>query len=218
MSLSYVVTSGDCLSSIAARFGFADWRTIYEAPENADFKARRPNPNLIYPGDVVIIPAKTEKSVALASGASHRVRVRREPTHLRVGVEVDGTHRYLLEVGGQRFRGTTRGESPIEHVIQPEARRGLLRLWPDTADAPEEPPDDALAWSLDIGALDPVEEVSGVQGRLSNLGYYHGPLHGEVDELTSAAIRWFQADSGHDETGEIDQQLRDALVEAHDGS
>jgi N-acetylmuramoyl-L-alanine amidase len=218
MSLQHVVVSGDCLSSIAAHYGFADWRVIYDAPENADFKAKRSNPNLIYPGDVLVIPEKQEKTVDVATGASHRFQLKRSPTWLRLEVRVEGPHRYVLHVGSEKFSGTTTGDSPLEHRINPEARRGRIQLWPDADDAPDSPPADALVWKLQIGALDPIEEVSGIQGRLSNLGYYHGPWNGEVDELTAAAIRWFQEDHDLDSTGEIDQRLRDELGDAHDGS
>jgi len=56
MSTPYVVKSGDWLSKIAAAHGFSDWRDIYYHPDNAAFRAQRPNPDLIYPGDVVMIP------------------------------------------------------------------------------------------------------------------------------------------------------------------
>jgi hypothetical protein len=56
MSTEYIVVSGDYLSKIAKRFGFDDWRTIYNHPDNAAFRAKRPNPNLIYPGDRLMIP------------------------------------------------------------------------------------------------------------------------------------------------------------------
>lgn len=56
MSTPYVVKSGDWLSKIAAAHGFSDWRDIYYHPDNAAFRAKRPDPDLIYPGDVVMIP------------------------------------------------------------------------------------------------------------------------------------------------------------------
>ena len=56
MPTRYTVVAGDCLSSIAARHGFSNWRIVYDAPENADFRAKRPNPNVIYAGDVLFIP------------------------------------------------------------------------------------------------------------------------------------------------------------------
>jgi N-acetylmuramoyl-L-alanine amidase len=218
MSIEYVVKQGDCLSSISARFGFSSYRAVYDAPENAEFKRKRPNPNLIYPGDVLVIPDKEAKEIEVASGARYRFKLAVKPTWLRLEIKVDDPHRYLLEVGEASFRGKTDGTAPIEHQVDPLEHDGTIRLWPDGDDAPDEPPDDAIRWSLQLGGLDPVDEVSGVQGRLSNLGYYDGPINGTVDDLTTAAIRWFQRDQGEDETGTIDDALRRKLSEAHDGA
>jgi LysM repeat protein len=53
--LTYTVRSGDSLSSIAARFGIADWHTLY----NANVKVIGSNPNLIRAGWVLTIPGRT---------------------------------------------------------------------------------------------------------------------------------------------------------------
>jgi N-acetylmuramoyl-L-alanine amidase len=58
----YTVVKGDNLTFIARRFGVRSWRDLYNHPDNAVFKARRPNPDLIYPGDVVKIPAQLQRS------------------------------------------------------------------------------------------------------------------------------------------------------------
>jgi len=49
---TYTVRPGDTLSGIAARFGIADWRTLYEANKGVV----GPDPNLILPGQVLTIP------------------------------------------------------------------------------------------------------------------------------------------------------------------
>jgi hypothetical protein len=52
----YTVQRGDSLSLIARRFHLPNWQTIYHHAQNAAFRQARPNPNLIYPGDVVFVP------------------------------------------------------------------------------------------------------------------------------------------------------------------
>ncbi len=54
----HVVESGESLSKIAALYGmgFAAWRKIYNHPLNEELREKRPNPNLIHPGDEVKIP------------------------------------------------------------------------------------------------------------------------------------------------------------------
>ncbi|HYV46599.1 MAG TPA: LysM peptidoglycan-binding domain-containing protein [Myxococcaceae bacterium] len=215
MPTRYTVKPGDCLSSIAARFGFG-WRTLYDAPDNAELKKKRPNPNVIFPGDVVVIPDPAPHEVEVSSGSSHKFKLKRKPTLLRLVAAVDEPHKFLLEVAGEELRGTTDGKAPIEMKVDPLALEGTLRLWPDASGAPEDPPDDAVSWTLRIGFLDPVEETSGVKGRLLNLGYYDGPVNGEVDDLTTAAIRRFREDEGLEIKDEIDGELRNKLAKAHD--
>lgn len=55
---AYKVKKGDNLHKIAKRHGYpaADWRKIYDHKKNADFRRKRPDPNMIKPGDVVLIP------------------------------------------------------------------------------------------------------------------------------------------------------------------
>ena len=56
MSLPYTVKKGDTLSAIARRHGFKTWQEIYNHPDNEAFRRKRPNPNLIHPGDVLMLP------------------------------------------------------------------------------------------------------------------------------------------------------------------
>src|SRR4051812_17468978 len=64
MGTPYTVRSGDTLSRIAHAHGFRNWRAIYDHPDNAAFRRLRPNPNLIYPGDVLQIPTVTNPATA----------------------------------------------------------------------------------------------------------------------------------------------------------
>lgn len=54
--MEHVVRQGECLSAIAKRYGFASYRIIYDHPDNAELRRARPNPNLLFPGDVIVIP------------------------------------------------------------------------------------------------------------------------------------------------------------------
>jgi hypothetical protein len=56
MSIRYVVRSGDSLNKIAWRHNLKSWKDVYYFEENHSFRVRRPNPNVIYPGDIVFIP------------------------------------------------------------------------------------------------------------------------------------------------------------------
>ena len=56
MGTPYVVQEGDYLAKIARDQGYDSWEDIYYHPDNAEFRRRRPDPNRIYPGDVIILP------------------------------------------------------------------------------------------------------------------------------------------------------------------
>jgi hypothetical protein len=56
MSFPYTIRYGDTLTLLAQRHGLQSWKNIYFLPENAPFRAKRPNPDKIFPGDVVMIP------------------------------------------------------------------------------------------------------------------------------------------------------------------
>jgi|GEM_PF-2901953 len=55
--ITYTVVRGDSLNRIAQRHEVPNWNTIYSYADNADFRLLRPNPNLIHPGDQIVIPA-----------------------------------------------------------------------------------------------------------------------------------------------------------------
>jgi len=58
----HTVVQGEHLSSIAKKYGFSSYKTIWDHGQNADLKKKRQNPNVIFPGDRLFIPDKVEKS------------------------------------------------------------------------------------------------------------------------------------------------------------
>src|SRR5678816_4446023 len=82
--MNYTVRSGDYLSKIASEHGFANWRTIYDDPHNAEFRRLRPNPNLIYPGDQLFIPEKPGKTASAPAGGESRFRAHRATNTLQL--------------------------------------------------------------------------------------------------------------------------------------
>jgi hypothetical protein len=60
MSRCYTVVKDDNLTVIARHFGLRGWRAIYDHPWNAAFRRRRPNPDLIHPGDILYVPDPNE--------------------------------------------------------------------------------------------------------------------------------------------------------------
>src|SRR4051812_27326017 len=92
MAKTHVVKPGECLSTIAAAHGLSGWKRLYEAPENAAFKKKRPDPNIIMPGDEVKIPDKKDWKRSAKAPGNHSYSVDRPVLRLRVRVmdDLDG--------------------------------------------------------------------------------------------------------------------------------
>jgi N-acetylmuramoyl-L-alanine amidase len=210
----HVVKQGECLSSIAAENGMF-WQTLWDLPENAEFKAKRKNPNVLYPGDRIWIPEKEEKREAGATAQRHAFRLKGTPATIRLRLitrdlkprpELD----YLLVIDGDSFQGTTDGEGMIEHRIKPDAKKGVLTVY--TKSRTEK-------YQLRLGDIDPHDTETGVGQRLTNLGVgpIGGPLVagkvGEDDEAFARAIKLFQKQTALPVSGRIDPATRDKLEE-----
>jgi hypothetical protein len=57
----YLVRPGDNLSSIAQRHGYRDWLVIYHSRCNDALRRQRPDPNLIRPGDRIMLPPRPDQ-------------------------------------------------------------------------------------------------------------------------------------------------------------
>ena len=64
MATTHIVKVGESLTTIALKYGYSDGLFLYNHPSNAGLRKRRPNPNIILPGDTVNIPDKTPGSAA----------------------------------------------------------------------------------------------------------------------------------------------------------
>jgi N-acetylmuramoyl-L-alanine amidase len=221
MATIYEVQQGDCLSSIAARWGFSDFNEIYMDGANAGLREKRPNPNIIFPGDLLVIPDREVKDASCPTDQLHRFVVKRPKVLLRVCLK-DDLHRpyrntrYELKVGNRIYADDTDSEGMLEQPIDPAASTAELTIYPTVADDPADP---GYTFALNLGHLDPVEEDSGVEHRLSNLGFAPAEEEGGAssDEVRTAALRAFQKRFGLDMTGEVDDATRGKLRDLHDG-
>jgi Putative peptidoglycan binding domain len=205
----HVVKQGESIATLAAATGhLAD--AIWKAPENDELRRKRADPAVLMPGDRVFIPEKKQKTVTVKTGAAQKFEATVPKPPLRVRLEVGGVRQaskpYVLTVDGKELRGTTDGTGLVEQKVPIHARTAALRIGEGN---------DALVWMLDLHGLDPVNETSGVQERLRNLGYDPGPVDGVLSERTRAAIAAFQKDAGVEATGEPDAATQQKLKDAH---
>ncbi len=192
MTSYHEVEQGECLSSIARQYGFSDYRTIYNHPENAEFRQKRPNPNVIYPGDEIFIPDKELKHENRETEKKHKFKIRPAKTLLRI-VAKDENEKpltdksYELTVGELTLYGSTDSAGRLEQAVSPTISEGQLKLWRD-----QTTPGNYLSWTLKIGHLDPVNFATGIQARLNNLAFNCGGVDGIIGPKTKAAVRAFQ--------------------------
>lgn len=206
----YTIEAGDCLLNLAHAHGLL-WETIWNHPNNSQLKARREDPNILLPGDVLFIPEKrpkeqqkptdqTHKFVRLGTPAKVRLRLLDFQRNPRRNV------RYAASVDGNRSEGASDSDGMIEFVAPPNAREVHLIL---TENGRQE------EHRLQLGHMDPLDTLSGLQRRLANLGYHCGGEDGELGDATRAALRAFQRERQLPESGEPDDATRSALRQLH---
>lgn len=203
--MKHVIRQGECLPSVAARYGFA-WKTVWDHPANAALRQRRPSPAALVPGDEVEIPERQPRTATAATGQTASFTAAGVMLRLRLverGAPL-AQAACTLTVDGRPVEATTDGEGMLEVALPRTATRARLAI--------DGRPD---ALTLLLGHLDPASEVSGQQGRLQNLGLWSGALDGAPSEALRWAIRAFQSGHGLPETGEADRATQERLVEAH---
>jgi N-acetylmuramoyl-L-alanine amidase len=207
MPTQHTVKQGEQLSSIAERHGFSDYRTVWDHPDNAALKQLRKSPHVLLPGDVVTIPDRAEKAVAVETGKLHVFLLDAEPVRLRLRVQdcwgdPRASADCVLTVEGSTFEVVTDGDGYLDQEIPASAERATLTVG-------------ELELDLRIGHLDPVDATTGLQARLNNLGYYTGELSESGDEpdeeLLAFAIELFQWDNDFSVDGLKTADLLDKL-------
>ena len=212
----HIVTQGECLSSIADKYGFESWRTIYEHSSNADLRKARPSPDLLFPGDEVVIPDISVKNEACPTDVRHTFVLKRLRVKLRVILCDDNkkplaNKRYILDADGMERKGQTNADGLVEQQIPASLDLADLLVWlgEDTGK-----PD--LEYTLKLGHLDPIDTTTGVLARLHNLGY-RCAASGEETEFDTDAVCAFRQDYGLAEGDQIDDAFRQRLIQEHDG-
>lgn len=204
------VREGDCLHSIAERYGFAV-ETLWDHPDNDALRRRRKDPGLLAIGDEVVVPARTRGQVSCAADATHRFRRRSVPSLVRVRLFHEGEPRaneeVLTWIDGSEGRHRTDGDGVLELPVPPRARRLELSFPGDEGEAPR--------YELSLGALHPANTLEGLRARLANLGYAVGS-GGALDPLTSQAIESFQMEHDLEVTGAPNADTECTLEDVHD--
>jgi len=201
------VDLGDSIPSIAKQNGFF-WETVWNHPENAALKAKRKDPNILFPGDEVFVPDLAIKEESRGTNARHKFKLKGEQVKFKLQLLMLGEPRknepYTLLVDGKPYQGTTDGEGKIEQVLPANAQSGKLILHGGKEQYP-----------VNIGHLNPIDEISGVQQRLNNLGFQAGDEGGQMNDSLKSALTAFQTKYKLNPSGEIDGATKAKLLECH---
>jgi len=243
MASQHEVKNGECIGSIAYAHGMP-WEEIWNHAKNGAVRRLRGDPNVLRAGDVLFIPDYKPEPHVLETGKHHRIVYQPPRAQLRLRVVLDpgappasGTSpapasgskdiaqedpepssearadkarkglAYRLFVDDEIIEGTTDGDGYVDCEIPPTASLGRLLLAPGTPDETEV--------RVQLGHLDPIEEVSGVKQRLRNLCFDCGDQSDEETPELGAAVRAFQSKHGLEPTGALDDQTRAEIKKAH---
>lgn len=215
MRVLHTVVSGECMTTLAARYGLRDAAAIHDHPDNAELKRRRPNPNVLEPGDVVVIPERELKTEPVAVDAAHRVRVRRLKKELRIVLlDAEGA-----PIANEPYSFTLGDADPIEgHATDGD---GLLREAVPIGARSARLEIQGRVLRLHLGALGPSEGTAdpqvarGAHARLSNLGYDVGDEWPAPPRRLRMAVAMFQHDHGLTVDGALSPATIRALTDAH---
>lgn len=185
----HVVHQGEWVSKISAQYGIADWRRVWNDSKNSGLVQKRKEPNVIYPGDRLFIPELELRQENCLTDKRHQFQLvtskkklrlvlanwKQEP---RVGVPC------RLEINNKLWGSPTKtdGQGKVEFDIPEWVTVAQFLVGSDGSES----------YEVRVGHLDPIDEVSGYQQRLSNLGYNPGEIDGIDGPKTKSAIRLFQ--------------------------
>jgi N-acetylmuramoyl-L-alanine amidase len=239
----HVVRDGECLSSIAKRTGHF-WETLWNDPGNAELKAARKDPNLLLPGDRLVVPPPRPKEESGQAEQRHRFRRKGEPAKLRFRFvkepDLPPAEQPDIVVVQSGKDSITEDPDPRSqaHADEPRANApyildidGELQEGTTDADGILEVPvsgnarearvifdsgtDHEQEYHFTLGHLNPISEVVGVKQRLANLTFECGDRSNELTDGLRWAIEAFQFKHGLEQRGELTDDLRRLIQDLH---
>ncbi len=211
MMIKHVVAPGQTAEGIIWSYTLDDYKAVWMNGDNAKLRDARPDPNLLMPGDTIVIPEPKPKTYSLATGKNHRIvlKVPKKELRLRILLHKDeplAGAGYRLSVDGEKNprQGTTDGDGLLKEVVRCDRAGALLEI-------------DGRKFRLRFSYLCPFpaapeESVAGVSSRLACLGYEAGGASRPSPAL-QGALSLYQRDAEIDHTGELDSATRDQLAE-----
>jgi hypothetical protein len=175
MPTYYKVEQGDYLSKIARKYDFTDYKPIWNDPRNGALKQKRESPNVLFPGDVLVIPDKADKQIGKQTTQAHLFVVPNATVLLQIVLKdldfkpLAGID-YVLNFNDKTTAASADASGLVQATVDiSKSHAGTLTL---------RNPKQALNVEAGVlvGNLNPVAMPSGQVARLNNLGYFAGKL------------------------------------------
>jgi len=207
-TVPYVVQVGDYLRQLAGRFGF-DADTVWALPENAGLRRQGRTPDMLNPGDVLMIPEPPQKRwLPITTGATNRFTA----SPIMAGVKVCLCSTKGKPLAGEPYVviGADLPPGNLDdggHFIAsvPTWHRSLVVHLTKRNEQ----------YTIQIGALDPPATRSGMLARLIQLGCFPHQDGADVtveDHLQAGIVR-FQLRYSMTITGKMDVAIINKVTE-----
>lgn len=201
------IKDGDCAHSLAVAKGMTLDKVWFDSANSA-LRQKRANPHVLMAGDKLTLPDRTDGQESCETEKRHCFQRKGLRARLMLKIQRNdkplGSADFILEVGNQSLQGVTGEDGSIDVHVPSDAKQATLRL----ANGKE-------SYKLSLGYLDPIDEVSGYQARLHNLGFFPGPIDGIDGAKTKSAVRQFQSVVGATVDGIVGSETRKHLEERY---
>lgn len=214
--IAYVVRQGDFMTKLAHTRGF-DAKEVWNDPKNDAIRGRRPNMDILAPGDVVYLPKAPKSGLDFTKEATNRYKAKVP----MVDVDVTFTDSAGDPIANEAFelqgleRGPKGSDPPKDERTTDGDGKASFRVPVTVREVVAHFPRRNVSYAFRIGDMDPIDESTGAQKRLTNLGYLPADLSAEALAMyLPSAIRTFQKDEGVEITGSLDAATLEALSKA----
>src|SRR5947209_4729793 len=127
--IQHIVRQGECLFSIGRLFGLT-WDKLWSF--NTELRELRQDPNILFPGDIVLIPDVETKKEQAPTGRCNTYVLKDTFPRVRVKLLLAGFPRvhepYRLVIGDRVFEGVTNDDGILSAPITSNDATGRLFL------------------------------------------------------------------------------------------
>jgi hypothetical protein len=209
-----VIRQGDYVDRLAFVHGF-DANAVWNAPDNEELRKERVYPYILYPGDILYVPALPGAPAAITANSSNHFVAAVPTTSVHLTFEYEG-----VPLAGQAY--TLVGLPPPHDAPDHTDGTGSVTLTVPVTIASFEIhfPETGLVYPVRIAEIDPIKTYSGILKRLRSLGYAYLPPREDLDAWEEADDKTvqrhellnYQEQRGLPQTGELDPLTEQALA------